>query len=97
MEHVISAVAADAETAALLMLKPGDPCLLLDRRTWSGTAVATVNRLVYAGHRYSLGSRYTPLTRRMSSDGPPSRAGGAIGPTAALIGNRFWLRRRFSC
>jgi GntR family histidine utilization transcriptional repressor len=61
VEHVISAVAADAETATLLMLKPGDPCLLLNRRTWSGTAVATVNRLVYAGDRYSLGSRYTPV------------------------------------
>jgi len=60
VEHVISAVAADAETARLLMLEAGAPCLLLHRRTWSGTAVATVNRLVYAGSRYSLGSRYAP-------------------------------------
>lgn len=60
VEHVISAIAADEETARLLTLRPGDPCLLLHRRTWSGKAVATVNRLVYAGSRYSLGSRYSP-------------------------------------
>ncbi|MBL8578396.1 MAG: histidine utilization repressor [Mesorhizobium sp.] len=60
VEHVISAVAADTETAELLMIEPGAPCLLLHRRTWSGASVATVNRLVYAGNRYSLGSRYSP-------------------------------------
>jgi GntR family histidine utilization transcriptional repressor len=60
VEHVISAVAADAETAELLMIEAGAPCLLLHRRTWSGASVATVNRLVYAGNRYSLGSRYSP-------------------------------------
>ncbi|MDZ5697914.1 histidine utilization repressor [Chelativorans sp. M5D2P16] len=62
VEHVISAIAADEETARLLMLRPGDPCLLLHRRTWSGATVATVNKLVYAGGRYSLGSRYTPAS-----------------------------------
>lgn len=60
VEHVISAVAVDAETAKLLMIEPGAPCLLLHRRTWSGASIATVNRLVYAGGRYSLGSRYSP-------------------------------------
>jgi GntR family histidine utilization transcriptional repressor len=64
VEHVISAIAADEETAELLALAVGDPCLLLNRRTWSGTAVATVNRLIYAGSRYSLGSRYVPVARR---------------------------------
>ncbi len=60
VEHVISAVAADADTARHLDLTPGEPCLLLHRRTWSGPAVATVNNLIYAGLRYSLGSRYAP-------------------------------------
>ncbi|PRD42005.1 histidine utilization repressor [Phyllobacterium phragmitis] len=62
VEHVISAIRADAETARLLMLEAGDPCLLLHRRTWSGVAVATVNKLTYAGNRYSLGSRYAPAS-----------------------------------
>jgi GntR family histidine utilization transcriptional repressor len=60
VEHVISAIAADRETAELLMMEVGAPCLLLHRRTWSGHSVATVNRLIYAGNRYSLGSRYSP-------------------------------------
>lgn len=60
VEHVISAIAADEETARLLMMAAGDPCLLLHRRTWSGPNVATVNKLTYAGSRYSLGSRYAP-------------------------------------
>jgi GntR family histidine utilization transcriptional repressor len=59
VEHVISAVPADAFAARHLALRPGAPCLLLYRRTWSGAVVATVNRLVYAGS-YPLGSRYVP-------------------------------------
>ncbi|MEZ5804812.1 MAG: histidine utilization repressor [Rhizobiaceae bacterium] len=62
IEHVISAVAVDPQTAGLLHLDPGEPCLHLYRRTWTGSAVATVNRLIYAGSRYSLGSRYAPAT-----------------------------------
>lgn len=62
VEHVISAVPADAFAAGHLAVGIGDPCLLLYRRTWSGASVATVNRLIYAGSRYSLGSRYsTPV------------------------------------
>ncbi|PSJ65767.1 histidine utilization repressor [Kumtagia ephedrae] len=64
VEHVISAIPADEETARLLALEPGDPCLLLHRRTWSGKTIATVNRLVYAGSRCSLGSRYSPSAVR---------------------------------
>lgn len=59
VEHVISAVPADDLAARHLDLRPGDPCLLLHRRTWSGAVVATVNRLIYAGS-HPLGSRYAP-------------------------------------
>lgn len=62
VEHVISAVTADRETARLLALDAGEPCLLLHRRTWSDAVVATVNKLTYAGSRYSLGSRYSPAS-----------------------------------
>ena len=63
VEHVISAVPADDFAAGHLGIGFGEPCLLLYRRTWTGATVATVNRLIYAGGRYSLGSRYsTPLS-----------------------------------
>ncbi|MDQ0391141.1 histidine utilization repressor [Labrys monachus] len=60
VEHIISAVPADAATAARLAVEVGSCCLLLHRRTWTGTTVATLSRLTYAGSRYSLGSRYSP-------------------------------------
>ncbi len=59
-EQVISAITPDAEIARLLRLDDGIACLLLDRRTWTGETVATVNKLIYAGNRYRLGSRYKP-------------------------------------
>lgn len=59
VEHIISAVPADAGTAGLLAIDAGTCCLLLHRRTWTGRVVATVSRLTYVGSRYTLGSRYT--------------------------------------
>jgi GntR family histidine utilization transcriptional repressor len=64
IEHVISAIAADKTIADHLRLTPSEPCLLLQRRTWTGDAVVTVNRFTYAGSRYSLGSRYWPSRRK---------------------------------
>lgn len=58
VEHLISAMPAGAERAALLQMEPGDCCLVLHRKTFSGPVVATVNTFTYVGSRYSLGSRY---------------------------------------
>ncbi len=60
LEHVFSAIAADAATARELGIEKGTPCLLLKRRTWTGDRVVTVNRLIYVGNRYTFGSRYKP-------------------------------------
>ena len=58
VEHIIAARRADDAASKALGIAKGDPCLVLRRRTWSGALVATVNRFVYPGERYSLGSRY---------------------------------------
>ncbi|WP_217570094.1 histidine utilization repressor [Mesorhizobium sp. GbtcB19] len=63
VEHIISAVPADAETARRLAIDIGSCCLLLHRRTWTGAVVATISKLTYVGSRYSLGSRYSPSRR----------------------------------
>ncbi|TPM40706.1 histidine utilization repressor [Mesorhizobium sp. B2-3-4] len=60
VEHIISAIPADKETAQHLGIDVGSCCLLLHRRTWTGAVVATISKLTYAGSRYSLGSRYSP-------------------------------------
>jgi len=58
VEHIISALRQDDSLCRHLSLREGEPCLQLKRRTWSGDAIVTVNRFIYPGEHYSLGSRY---------------------------------------
>ena len=62
-EHVISAVAANAAEADLLGLDPGAPCLLVERRTWAGSALITSVRLLYPGARHRFVGRFGPYDR----------------------------------
>jgi len=58
IEHVIHAVMPDPAARALLELPPGEPCLLMFRRTWAGDALATSSQFLYPGSGYALGSRH---------------------------------------
>jgi GntR family histidine utilization transcriptional repressor len=58
IEHVVDAVAASKDVAAPLEIKPGEPCLLLTRRTWAGALPVTFVRCTHPGNRYRLGSRF---------------------------------------
>ncbi len=60
VEHLISAVPANERHAKLLHIRERDSCLVLNRKTWTGQTVATVNIFTYVGSRYTLGSRYLP-------------------------------------
>jgi GntR family histidine utilization transcriptional repressor len=57
-EHVVSAARPGPLAQQLLNIDPGEPCLQLDRRTWSFGQVATQSRLLYPGSRYRLGGRF---------------------------------------
>lgn len=57
MEHVVDAVLPTAEQARLLRMEPGQPCLLLTRRTWLRDVPITIVRCLHPGTRYRLGSR----------------------------------------
>ena len=59
-EHIIEALMPDARTQRRLALDKAEPCILLRRRTWSGTAVATTAQLFHPGNRYRLGGHFTP-------------------------------------
>jgi len=59
-EHVLRATMPDARTARLLATTPGEPCLLVIRRTWSAGAIASVAKLHYPGSRYELSGRFRP-------------------------------------
>lgn len=58
VEHVVDATGASAEEAAALDIQPGDPCLVLTRRTWSRSRAVTFVRCVHPGTRYRLGTRF---------------------------------------
>ncbi|KRE18129.1 hypothetical protein ASE63_02805 [Bosea sp. Root381] len=59
-EHAISAVSAEPEDAALLGIGSGDPCLLIERRTWNQGAPVTAVRLLYPGTRHRFVGRFGP-------------------------------------
>lgn len=58
VEHVLHAVLPDRRMQVFLGIGPHEPCLLLARRTWSGSLAATRSLFVFPGSRYSLGGRY---------------------------------------
>jgi GntR family histidine utilization transcriptional repressor len=57
MEHIVEAVVADARMRRLLEIDAGEPCLQVNRRTWSGGQLISCARLIHPGSRYRLGSR----------------------------------------
>lgn len=59
-EHAIHATGADEQTAAALEIAAGFPCLVVERRTWSGEHPITHARLTYRGDRHSLLARFAP-------------------------------------
>lgn len=61
-EHRIRAEAASAETAGLLQITPGFPCLVIDRRTWTGKRPITFVRLTYPADLYELDAHFSPST-----------------------------------
>ncbi|MDE8345256.1 MAG: histidine utilization repressor [Acidocella sp.] len=61
VEHIVHAITPDATVQNLLDIGP-EPCLRVERRTWTPAGPATLSTLTHPGSRYSLGSRY-PLSR----------------------------------
>jgi GntR family transcriptional regulator, histidine utilization repressor len=59
-EHAISAVAAEPQEAELLRIDAGDPCLLVERRTWNQADPITAVRLLYPGGRHRFVGRFGP-------------------------------------
>ena len=59
-EHRISAAAARDEVAGALNVAEGTPCLVVERRTWSGEAPVTQVRMTYPGEAHELVARFTP-------------------------------------
>jgi len=58
VEHVVDAILPTPEQADLLAMAPGEPCLMLTRRTWTRQLPVTFVRCMHPGSRYRLGSRF---------------------------------------
>jgi len=58
-EHRITAINADAATARVLDVPPGEACLMLERRTWRGKANITAVRQIFLGATYDLIARFS--------------------------------------
>lgn len=57
-EYRIYAQQADAATRRLLNMEIGEPCLLLWRRTWVGTQVATAVTLAHPANRFQFSGSF---------------------------------------
>lgn len=57
LEHVIRAQAGDARTRALLEMERNEPCLVIERRTWSEDRPVSVATLYHPASRYELTGR----------------------------------------
>jgi GntR family histidine utilization transcriptional repressor len=56
--YSIEATLPSEREARYLAIKRSEPCLVMTRRTISGTRVASLARLVYPGQRYSFGGKF---------------------------------------
>jgi len=65
VEQIIEAILPDALTQQLLSIDADQPCLLIHRRTWSGSLVSSA-RLIHPGNRYRMGGRFVPDRRPVS-------------------------------
>jgi GntR family histidine utilization transcriptional repressor len=59
-QYSIEAATPTAQEAQLLQVAPGDPCLVVVRRTESRGKPITLARLVHPGQRYSIEGRFKP-------------------------------------
>jgi len=59
-QYSIEASAPTAREARLLGIEPGDPCLVVVRRTMSRSVPITLARLVHPGSRYQLEGSFSP-------------------------------------
>lgn len=58
-EHVVRAVTPSNHEALLLGICEKTPCLEINRKTWTGSRVASVARLLYPGDRYELSAKFS--------------------------------------
>lgn len=59
-EHQLTAALPTSDQQECLCISPNEPCLVLERRTWSRKGLVSFAQLVYPGSRYSFGGVFSP-------------------------------------
>ncbi len=57
VEHIVEAIGSDSQIQQLLEIDASEPCLQVNRRTWSQGRLISCARLIHPGSRYRLSSR----------------------------------------
>jgi GntR family histidine utilization transcriptional repressor len=60
VEHLLRAVMPDEHVRRALDMERNEPCLLMIRRTWAMSQIASVAHLYYPGSRYEMSGRFRP-------------------------------------
>lgn len=76
-EQVVQAVLPGPEVQRYLQMEAGEPCLLVQRRTWANGRPVSLARLHHPGTRFQLAGQYAPhrkedVTRKVASRGLPT-------------------------
>lgn len=58
--HKVRAVMPDARARELLMMKEGEPCLLVVRQTWSQSRIVSYAQLLHPGPRFEFSDTFEP-------------------------------------
>ncbi len=58
-EHTVKAILASAQECKWLKITKNEPCLFIQRRTWSKNNIISSARLIYPGSRYQLEGKFT--------------------------------------
>lgn len=58
-EHIVKAILASAQESKWLKIDKTEPCLFIQRRTWSNKNLISSARLIYPGSRYHLEGKFT--------------------------------------
>lgn len=58
-EHIVEAILAQPHECELLAIAPTEPCLLIRRRTWSGSVNVSYARLLHPGSRHHLQGHFS--------------------------------------
>ncbi len=71
-EHRIRGTGAASDAATMLKIKPGSPCLVVERNTRAANSAITFVRLTYPGNLHELVATFTPATFTPIASSPPA-------------------------